>query len=157
MIVGIDPGPVEQSCVLFDSVEKRVVSVGTFKPEDLPDALWKHKVAIEWIESFGMAVGQEVFRTVFQIGRMQQQLGVVRLIPRRDVKLTLCGSARAKDTNIRQALIDALGEVGTKKNPGPLYGVSGHYWAALGVAYTASQFEKTDHEAFFHNETPEVP
>jgi hypothetical protein len=88
---------------------------------------------------------------------MQQQLGVVRLIPRRDVKLTLCGSARAKDTNIRQALIDALGEVGTKKNPGPLYGVSGHYWAALGVAYTASQFEKTDHEAFFHNETPEVP
>jgi hypothetical protein len=54
-------------------------------------------------------------------------------------------------------LIDALGEVGTKKNPGPLYGVSGHYWAALGVAYTASQFEKTDHEAFFHNETPEVP
>jgi hypothetical protein len=99
-----------------------------------------------------MAVGQEVFRTVFQIGRMQQQLGPVRLIPRRDVKLTLCGSARAKDTNIRQALIDAIGEVGTKKNPGPLYGVAGHYWAALGVAYTASQCEPTEHEAFFHVE-----
>lgn len=152
IIVGIDPGPVDQSCVLFDSVEKRVVSVGTFKADDLPDALFKHHVAIEWIESYGMAVGQEVFRTVFQIGRMQQQLGPVRLIPRRDVKLTLCGSARAKDTNIRQALIDAIGVVGTKKNPGPLYGVAGHYWAALGVAYTASRCEPTEHEAFFHME-----
>jgi hypothetical protein len=138
--------------VLFDSVENRVVSVGEFKSDDLPDALFKHRVAVEWIESFGMAVGQEVFRTVFQIGRMQQQLGPVRLIPRRDVKLTLCGSPRAKDTNIRQALIDAIGPVGTKKNPGPLYGVSGHYWAALGVAYTASRCEPTEHEAFFHVE-----
>lgn len=152
IIIGIDPGPVEQACALFDSVENRVVSVGTFKSDDLPDALFKHRVAIEWIESYGMAVGQEVFRTVFQIGRMQQQLGPVRLIPRRDVKLTLCGSARAKDTNLRQALIDAIGEVGTKKNPGPLYGVSGHYWAALGVAYTASRCEPTEHEAFFHVE-----
>lgn len=152
IIVGIDPGPVEHACVLYDSVEKRVVSVGTFKSNELPDSLFKHRVAIEWIESYGMAVGQEVFRTVFQIGRMQQQLGPVRLIPRRDVKLTLCGSARAKDTNIRQALIDAIGEVGTKKNPGTLYGVAGHYWAALGVAYTASQCEPTDGETFFHLE-----
>jgi hypothetical protein len=152
IIIGIDPSPLLQACVLFDVTEKRVVSVGTFKADDLPDALFKQKVAIEWIESYGMAVGQEVFRTVFQIGRMQQQLGVVRLIPRRDVKLTLCGLARAKDTNIRQALIDAIGEVGTKKNPGPLYGVSGHYWAALGVAYTASRCEPTEHEAFFHVE-----
>lgn len=152
IIVGIDPGPVDQSCILFDSLEKRVLSVDTFKPNELPEALFKHHVAIEWIESYGMAVGQEVFRTVFQIGRMQQQLGPVRLIPRRDVKLTLCGSARAKDTNIRQALIDAIGVVGTKKNPGPLYGVAGHYWAALGVAYTASRCESTEHEAFFHME-----
>lgn len=152
IIVGIDPGPVDQSCVLFDSAENRVVSVGTFRADDLPDAVRKHKVAIEWIESFGMAVGQEIFRTVFQIGRMQQQLGMVRLIPRRDIKLTLCGSARAKDPNVRQALIDAIGVVGTKKNPGPTYGVAGHYWAALGVAYTASRCEPTEHEAFFHVE-----
>jgi hypothetical protein len=41
---------------------------------------------------------------------------------------------RAKDANIRQALIDKLGAVGTKKAPGPLYGISGHLWAALAVA-----------------------
>lgn len=152
IIVGIDPGPEWQSCVMYDAKLRLVLSVATFK-NDFKSNFFKHcDIAIEWIESYGMAVGQDVFRTVFQIGRMQQQLGPVRLIPRRDVKLTLCGSARAKDTNIRQALIDELGPVGTKKNPGPLYGVAGHYWAALGVAYTASRCEPTEHEAFFHVE-----
>lgn len=153
VIIGIDPGPVEQACVMFDVDKNRVIKTRTFHSNDLESLgewCYQYHVAIEWIESFGMAVGQEIFRTVFQIGRMQQQLGGVRLIPRRDVKLTLCNSARAKDPNIRQALIDALGPVGTKKNPGPLYGVAGHYWAALGVAYTASRFGATEHEAFFH-------
>ena len=152
MIIGIDPGPVNQSCVMYEPVMKRVLSVATYRNDFKSDFFLYSDIAIEWIESYGMAVGQDVFRTVFQIGRMQQQLGAVRLIPRRDVKLTLCGSARAKDTNIRQALIDAIGPVGTKNNPGPLYGVTGHYWAALAVAYTASQCKPTDHEAFFHKE-----
>lgn len=150
MIIGIDPGPVDQSCVMYDPGMKRVLSVATYRNDFKSHFFLNSDIAIEWIESYGMAVGQDVFRTVFQIGRLQQQLGAVRLIPRRDVKLTLCGSARAKDTNIRQALIDAIGPVGTKKNPGPLYGVTGHYWAALAVAYTASRCEPTDHEAFFH-------
>jgi hypothetical protein len=34
-------------------------------------------------------------------------------------------------------LIDKLGVVGTKKNPGPLFGMKSHAWAALGVAVTA--------------------
>ena len=152
MIIGIDPGPVNQSCVMYEPVMKRVLSVATYRNDFKSKFFLNSDIAIEWIESYGMAVGQDVFCTVFQIGRMQQQLGAVRLIPRRDVKLTLCGSARAKDTNIRQALIDAIGPVGTKKNPGPLYGVTGHYWAALAVAYTASRCEPTDHEAFFHKE-----
>jgi hypothetical protein len=44
---------------------------------------------------------------------------------------------RAKDQNIRQALIDRLGPPGTKKNPGPTYGVTSHMWSALAVAVTA--------------------
>ena len=46
---------------------------------------------------------------------------------------------RAKDGNVRQALIDLIGEQGTKKNKGPTYGISSHSWAALAVAvYTAN-------------------
>jgi hypothetical protein len=98
-----------------------------------------------------MAVGREVFETVFSIGRMAM-LTDVRLVPRRDVKLHICGSPRAKDGNIRQALIDRFGPVGTKKAPGPLWGISKHRWAALAVAVTAFDLEHTEHEATFHRD-----
>ena len=58
-----------------------------------------------------MAVGAEVFETVHWSGRFTEALWptpVVQL-PRRAVKLHLCGSARAKDPNIRQALLDRFG------------------------------------------------
>jgi hypothetical protein len=60
------------------------------------------------------------------------------LLPRKDVKMHLCGTPRAKDGNIRQRLLDLLGPQGTKKQPGPTYGVKSHAWAALAVAVTAA-------------------
>jgi hypothetical protein len=87
-----------------------------------------------------MPVGREVFETCVWIGRFQQvwrDPEAVKLVYRRDVKLHLCGNSRAKDANIRQALIDKLGPVGTKAAPGPLYGVRSHAWAAVAVAVTA--------------------
>ncbi|NII07239.1 hypothetical protein HBF25_12680 [Luteibacter anthropi] len=105
--------------------------------------VWDYPVvAIEMIASYGMPVGAEVFETVRWIGRFQQACRdpeAVRLIYRKDVKMHLCGTPRAKDANIRQALIDKLGAPGTKKSPGPTYGVKSHAWAALGVAVTASE------------------
>ena len=38
-------------------------------------------------------------------------------IYRKEEKMNICHTMRAKDSNIRQALIDRFGEVGTKKNP----------------------------------------
>ena len=91
----------------------------------------------------GMAVGHEVFDTCRWTGRFQQavyQRGIypahMQLVRRNAVKLALCGTPRAKDPNIRQAIIDRFGTVGTKKNPGPLYGISSHKWSALAVAIT---------------------
>lgn len=99
-------------------------------------------LAIEMIASYGMAVGREVFETCVWIGRFKQawdKPDEVRLVYRKDVKMHLCGSPRAKDANIRQALIDKLGPQGTKKAPGPTYGVRSHAWAALGVAVTSNE------------------
>ena len=99
-------------------------------------------VVVEMVASYGMPVGKEVFETCVWIGRFMQvwhDPDAVRLIYRRDVKLHLCGSARAKDGNIRQALIDKLGPQGTKKAPGPTYGVKSHAWAALALAVTAAE------------------
>jgi hypothetical protein len=81
-----------------------------------------------------MPVGAEVFTTCRWIGRFEERCKTpVKLVFRKDVKMHLCGTPRAKDGNIRQSLIDKHGIVGTKKNPGPLFGVSSHIWAALAV------------------------
>lgn len=79
------------------------------------------KVIIEMIASYGMAVGKEVFDTCVWIGRFKQiaesQDIEVECIYRKDEKINLCNSMKAKDSNIRQALIDRFGVVGTKRNP----------------------------------------
>jgi hypothetical protein len=100
-------------------------------------------LVIEMVESFGMAVGRTVFETVFQSGRFAEAWMPRRVerIPRREIKLHLCGHARATDSNIRQALIDRFGPstekaIGKKKTPGPLYGITAHKLSALAVALT---------------------
>ena len=80
-------------------------------------------LAIEMV-AYGMPVGREVFDTCVWIGRYIQawpRPDEVRLIYRKNVKLELCGSARAKDANVRQALLDRVGPRGTKKKPGATY------------------------------------
>ncbi len=73
------------------------------------------------IASYGMAVGQTVFETCKWIGRFEElafsKQIITKFIYRKDEKVNLCHSMKAKDSNIRQALIDRFGEVGTKKKP----------------------------------------
>ena len=150
MIIGIDPGPIIQSYVLFDGT--RAIASGDESVESMiniirnvhPDVL----VAIEHVTCYGMPVGSEVFSTVFNEGRLYAAAAVCRMVPRTDAKLHLCNSAKAKDPNIRQALIDKIGPVGTKKAPGPTYGIVGHLWAALAIAVTATDLERTPNEFF---------
>ena len=105
-------------------------------------------VVIEKVESYGMAVGREVFDTVHWAGRFTeaaQPTPVVQLT-RRAVKLELCGQSRAKDANVRQALMDRFGgpaAKGTKRSPGPLYGIAADVWSALAVAVTYAETEGT--------------
>lgn len=106
------------------------------------------RVAIEMIASYGMPVGREVFETVLWTGRFfeawtHRQMTPPWLIYRRDVKLYHCESSRANDANIRAALIDRYGPgkeraIGTKKAPGPLYGIKADEWSALAIALTAA-------------------
>lgn len=142
IILAIDPGPTQSAFVRWDG--SRVIQcdwvVNAFVRDIVAMRHHDETIAIEMIASYGMAVGASVFDTCVEIGRMVQAAeGRATMVFRRDVKLHLCGSARAKDPNIRQALLDRFGPVGTKKNPGPLYGVKSHIWSALAVAVTASE------------------
>ena len=144
MLLAIDPGTTHSGWVFF--ADGKPLDCGVAENHEVFNLLRYHArgtVAIEMIASYGMAVGKEVFETCVWIGRFTQAAGAdrVRLIYRKDVKLHLCASPRAKDANIRQALIDRYGgkadAIGTVKKPGPLYGVKSHAWAALAVAVTA--------------------
>lgn len=139
MILAIDPGP-EKSGYCYLGGGKVSVS-GEMSNADLKVEISRGRhsaVAIEMIASYGMAVGKDVFETCVWIGRfIEAATDPVTLVYRKDVKMHLCGTMKAKDANIRQALIDMLGKPGTKKNPGPTYGVTGHAWSALAVAVTA--------------------
>lgn len=149
-ILAIDPGQTESGVVALMPDGKTVSAKGVLHNRDVLRLVQTHsalgwcRIAIEMVASYGMPVGKEVFETVRWIGRFQQAAEdpeAVEFVYRLDVKLHLCQNSRAKDANIRQALIDKLGPQGTKKNPGPTYGVKSHAWAALAVAVTA--FEKT--------------
>ena len=103
-------------------------------------------LAIEMVASYGMPVGREVFKTCFWAGMFWQAANVSqkRLIYRMDEKLCLCHDSRAKDANIRQALIDRFAYgvpnkgKGTKKSPGWFYGFSADVWQAYAVGVTCA-------------------
>ena len=149
--IAVDPGPEQSALVHFDassmSPERSVIL-------DNPDALeeirtFSGAAVIEMISSYGMPVGQDVFETIYWIGRFAEAARVHHLVYRKDVKMHLCQSMRAKDSNIRQALIDRfpktgggkVPQVGTKGQPGPLFGIRKDLWAALAVAITFCERE----------------
>ena len=135
-ILALDPGTTETAFVLWDG--RRILDADHLPNAEIRQILIGREydaVACEMIASYGMAVGKEVFETCVWIGRFMETAHTdTRLCYRRDVKLHLCHSPRAKDANVRQALLDRLGPQGTKKSQGPTYGVKSHEWAALAVA-----------------------
>ena len=156
MILSIDPGTKQSGWVLFDGT--RVRDSGTDENDAVLDiirlyggyiAAGLHEpvtLAIERFEARGMPLGDDSLETLIWTGRFIQawhRPEEVKRVLRRYVKLHLCGSARAKDPNVRAALLDRFGgqaaAVGKKASPGPLYGVSSHAWAALAVAVTARE------------------
>lgn len=146
-IFSIDPGNENSAYVILENDEvieaNKVPNTVLLKTlqSNLPDGL----LVVEQIACMGMAVGAEVFETVFWSGRFCEAWGMrpwMRL-KRHQVKMHLCGNMRAKDANIRQALIDRFGPgkekaIGTKRAQGPLYGISGDEWSALAIAVTVS-------------------
>lgn len=143
-IIAIDPGP-EQSAILFygrDGIRGDILANTDVLLELDKVRRLNYHLAVEMVASYGMAVGKDVFETVLWIGRfIQCWPGDYTKVYRKDVKLALCGSLKAKDANIRQALIDIYGPgkdkaIGTKKAPGPLYGIKSHLWSALAIAVT---------------------
>jgi hypothetical protein len=139
-ILAIDPGTTQSAFVQYHAGE--ILDHGWIPNAEMRQVLIGREydvVAIERFASYGMAVGSSSFLTCEWIGRFTElaRVGPVFCF-RKDIKLFLCGTMRAKDANVRQALLDLVGPQGTKAKPGPTYGVKSHGWAALAVAVFAA-------------------
>ena len=141
MILAIDPGNIESAYVLMEKDTYKPIEFGKVGNHYLLKLILELKydeIIVEMIASYGMAVGATVFDTCVWIGRFIQarQCPNYEFIYRKEEKMNLCGSMKAKDSNIRQALIDRFGIVGTKKEKGWFYGFKKDIWAAYAVGTT---------------------
>ncbi|MGI6069086.1 MAG: hypothetical protein ACOYBE_01530 [Blautia sp.] len=146
ILIAIDPGTAETAYVVLDWNYK-IYEFAKVKNEELLQKLKKETYdafVAEMISSYGMAVGREVFDTCVWIGRFWEtaRAKTKAYIYRREEKMNLCGSMRAKDANIRMALIDRFAKFdfkngkGTKKEPDIFYDFRADIWAAMAVGVT---------------------
>ena len=152
-VLAIDPGNEKSAYALFETNSSKLIEFGKLENAHVLGLVGhRHSLAshcvIEMVASYGMAVGREVFETVFWIGRFAERWEGDRMTStpahrmfRLQVKQHLCHDSRAKDGNIRAALIDRFGPgkdraIGRKATPGPLFGVSSDVWSALAIAVT---------------------
>lgn len=153
MIIAIDPGNIQSAYCIIDDKTYKPIEFNKIDNNDLIRNLHSmiekygiYAIAIEMIASYGMPVGKEVFDTCLWIGRFYENtirnVGTIDYIYRRDEKINLCNSMKAKDSNIRQALIDRFATFdfkngkGTKKQQDFFYGFSKDVWAAYAVGVT---------------------
>ena len=149
-ILAIDPGTTHSAWCILKSGDV----VSAFGKEDnkwLLEGLrrtlygWHtvDHVVIEMMSSYGKPVGNEVFETLVWIGRFMEATTRSYIpchrITRRETKNYICkGRRKRNDATVRACLLERYGAggvnaIGTKKLPGPLYGVTGDVWSAIAV------------------------
>jgi hypothetical protein len=111
---------------------------------------------LEAIMSNGGA-GSEVVQTAYWNGRFWSQasnsdIKEVCAIERLKVKKLLFGKAVGNDSAVLNYVQDLYGgrkvAKGTKKSPGPLYGVSKHEWQAMGLAMAYFNIKEDERDEY---------
>lgn len=148
VILAIDPGPIESGWIVYNAATAGIRAFAKSPNEQLLANLRNlspeiDAVVIEQITGYNVAAGAELFETIYWSGIFAEAARPTRVdrISRKAIVGHLCGSARAKDSDVHAALIDRFGgvggkaaAVGLKASPGPLYGVKRDVWSALAVA-----------------------
>ena len=159
-ILAVDPGNTMSAfCLMKDDYTP--IDKGKVQNDELLAYIEEHGKGVdmlvtEMIASYGMPVGAEVFETCVMIGRIEQLADALKIphtrVFRQEEKLYICHDSRAKDANIRHALIERFAQhdkqrgTGTKKCPDYFYGFANDMWAAFAVGTV--YLDKLREEAF---------
>lgn len=151
-ILAIDPGNLYSAYCLIDTDTMKPLQFdkteNAFVRSVLEQKEQYDRAVIEMIGHYGtgMPAGKSVFDTCVWIGRFEEtaerQGRIIDRVMRREEKLDLCGSMKAKDSNITQALIDRFAPntpnrgKGRKSQPGFFYGFHADIWQAYAVGVT---------------------
>lgn len=158
-VLAIDPGPRHSAYVIIDQ-DLDILTFGFCDNEDVECVVGTPtytEMAIESVRSYGQMVGNSTFDTSYWEGKL---CGIAQCnkrpfyrYGRKNILTQMFGSSTYrsdsgaiksyKDSDVRAGVISRYKpvgagktpQVGTKKNPGPLYGMSSHMWSALAVAH----------------------
>ena len=157
VILSFDPGTTRSAYAVLDRGEMKILGFGLVENEELnfmiKQLISKYQprhLVIEMIKSYGNAMSDHCLMTCVWIGRFwetwnrESQNAPMTLLPRKTIVTEVCMNPRANDTNVRRAMIDMFGEVGTKKNPGPLFGVANDIWSAIAVGVGWDMIQKRE-------------
>ncbi len=153
-ILAIDPGSEQSAAVIYDDGE--IIWHAFLPNEEMIMRMFEYAysgthLAIEYTKAHTLQFKgknrsffpQQVLDTARWVGRFEQAFGgPFTEIDRRQVKQTLGVPPNGTDAHVNAALYDRFGDgtrksaVGTKKNPGPCYGLKADLWQALAVAVT---------------------
>lgn len=154
MIFAIDPGPERSGWVQWGRQFDGMMPLGVglidsgadWENEDVLAlarvASHRDTILVEEVLPFECA-GRPIVHSIRFTGRLEEIAHSARatfhVLPYHKVRVHLTGNPRAKESAVRAAVLERFGgsdklAKGTKKEPGPLYGISGHAWSALALA-----------------------
>lgn len=146
--IGVDPGPTESGVAVWmdgklglHAVMPNGELLSRLRSVALTAMATETKLVVEMVAMAGFA-GATVYQTCVTIGRLEEAWTAMRPLPyrrlfRKTVVAELTGSGKFGDPDVRKALVERIGTVGTKKAPGPLFGMAKHMWSALALAVVA--------------------
>ncbi len=118
-ILAIDPGSVKTAYILLDRETKAPLEFGKILNTEMREELIAmnfddiQSIQCEFPKPRGQLASTHLFETVMWIGRYTELLfdmGYdIEYFDRKDVKMTICGTTKANDSQIRSALIDIYG------------------------------------------------
>jgi hypothetical protein len=166
LIFAIDPGDKLSAYVVYDTRDRSIEEKGKVTNEEMQKVIervpfdYAPEFVIEYPQPIGQPMYTQLVDTIFWIGMFVHQWDREwTRMDRRDIKKNLCGRASGMgDKNVRAAIISRFSdhhelgggkqpEIGTKKEPGPLYGVTADIWAALAVALTYQDITTSNSKA----------